>query len=90
MQYNGSSQGVIFEPNDVANFQKNPAMIHTPAMARALEIYKQLYDLSPESSSDAKCDDVGAAPADAGRSMARSFANGSCLMGVAMGDFFKV
>lgn len=90
VQYNGSSQGVILEPANINDLQENPALVHTPAMARALEIYKQLYDMSPNSSADAKCDDGGAAPADAGRGMARSFANGSCLMGVALGDFFKV
>lgn len=37
-----------------------------------------------------KCDVVGAAPADAGRAMAQRFANGTCLMGVGLGDFFKV
>ncbi|GLI68043.1 hypothetical protein VaNZ11_012366 [Volvox africanus] len=89
MQYNGSSQGVIFEPVDIKNAMKNPAMILNPAMERALKTYKQLYDLSPNISADAKCDNSGAAPADAGRDMAKSFANGTCLMGVGLGDFFK-
>ncbi|KXZ55594.1 hypothetical protein GPECTOR_2g1144 [Gonium pectorale] len=90
MQYNGSSQGVVFEPSIIRATEKNPALVDNAAMKRALQIYAELIALSPaDFALDDKCDVVGSAPADSGRSMAQRFANSSCLMGVALGDFFK-
>eukprot|EP00198_Chlamydomonas_reinhardtii_P006519 XP_001695855.1 predicted protein [Chlamydomonas reinhardtii] len=90
MQYNGSSQGVIFEPSTIRAFDRNPALVDNAAMAKALTLYSALIGLSPmDYKVEDKCDVVGAAPADAGRAMAQRFANGTCLMGVGLGDFFK-
>ncbi|KAG2501553.1 hypothetical protein HYH03_000060 [Edaphochlamys debaryana] len=90
LQYNGSSQGVVFEPTTIHQADKNPALVDNVAMAKALGIYSRLLALAPgDLAVDEKCDVVGTAPADSGRLMAQRFANGSCLMGVALGDFFK-
>ncbi|GFR48855.1 hypothetical protein Agub_g10809 [Astrephomene gubernaculifera] len=90
LQYNGSSQGVVFDPNTIRLTDKNPALVDNPAMTRALQLYSQLIALSPaDTNVTDTCDVSGAAPADAGVSMAARFANGSCLMGVGLGSFFK-
>lgn len=47
MQYNGSSQGVIFEPSTIRAFDRNPALVDNAAMAKALTLYSALIGLSP-------------------------------------------
>ncbi len=81
----------MFDPLTIRDPTRNPALVDNAAMAYALGLYRQLLALSPGGASVTdKCDVAGAAPADSGRAMAQRFANGTCLMGVGLGDFFKV
>lgn len=89
MQSTGSGQGVFFDPGTVGNLNKNPAMVDNAAMRFALSTYKKLAALGPQYRVDDKCDLSGVSAKDPARPIARAFADGRCLMGVALGDFYK-